>query len=162
MRLLLPFAVLLLACPLASARADDDADRHGAAQAVLEQLHSADMIGNIVPSIVAQVRLNVTHNDPDLVKQFDAYAPHLRSDAEATRPALMEKLADVYARTFTVEELRDMLAYYKSPVGQRIIAMQGSINHDMLAVARDWGTGIAKAMAVDAAGELQGTKPPAP
>ena len=51
-----------------------------------------------------------------------------------------------------------MLAYYKSPVGQRIIETQGAINRDMLAAAREWGNGVAKTMAQDAATQLQGTQ----
>ncbi len=52
-----------------------------------------------------------------------------------------------------------MLAYYRSPVGQRIIESQAGINHDMLAAARDWGNAVAKTLATDAAGQLQGTQP---
>ena len=147
--------------PLSTARADDDADRHTAAAAVLDTLHSTDMAGTIVPSILAQVRLTLTHNDPTLSRQFDEIEPRLRADAEAKRPELVGKLVDIYARTFTLAELNDMLAYFKTPVGQRIIQTQGTINRDMLAAARDWGNGIGKAMMGTAATELQG-KPAAP
>lgn len=153
-------ALLLGVAPLA-ARADEDADRHAAATEVLQALHSAEMVANILPSLVQQVRLNLTRGDPTLGKQFDGFAPHLLEQAETQKPALLDKLVDVYAKTFTLTELKDMLAYYKSPVGQRIIETQGSVNRDMLAAAREWGNGVAKTMAQDAEAELQGpTKTP--
>ena len=154
-------AIALWGAGALPARADDDADRHAAAATVLDVLHSGEMVGNIVPAITAQVRLNLTHNDATLGRQFDDLAPKLRADAEAQKPALMDKLVDLYARTFTLAELNDMLGYYTSPVGQRIIATQGAINRDMLAAARDWGNVVAKTMLQSAAAELQG-KPPAP
>lgn len=149
-------ALLLCVLPLA-ARADEEADRHAAAAEVLQTLHSAEMVANILPSLVQQLRLNLTRGDPTLGRQFDAFAPHLLEKAEAQKTVLLDKLVDVYAKTFTLVELKDMLAYYKTPVGQRIIETQGSINRDMLAAARDWGNGVARAMAQDAAAELQGT-----
>lgn len=148
-------ALLLVLAPLA-ARADEDADRHAAAAEVLQTLHSADMVASILPSLVQQVRLNLTRGDPTLGKQFDGFAPHLLEQAQAQKSALMDRLVDVYAKTFTLPELKDMLAYYKSTVGQRIIETQGAINRDMLAAAREWGNGVAKTMAQDAATQLQG------
>lgn len=150
-------AALLPGLALLPARADEDADRHAVAAEVLQTLHSAEMVAGILPSLVQQVRQNLTRGDSTLGKQFDGFAPHLLEQAEAQKPALMDKLVDVYAKTFTLPELKDMLAYYKSPVGQRIIETQGSINRDMLAAARDWGNGVARTMAQDAATQLQGT-----
>lgn len=151
-------AVSLLSSVLPlGARADEQADRHAAATEVLQTLHSAEMVASILPSLVQQVRQSLTRGDPTLGKQFDGLAPHLLEQAEAQKPVLLDKLVDVYATTFTLAELKDMLAYYKSPVGQRIIETQGSVNRDMLAAARDWGNGVARTMAQDAAAQLQGT-----
>ena len=149
-------AALLLGTVPHAARADEGADRHAAATEVLLTLHSAEMVANILPSLLQQVRQGLTRGDPTLGKQFDGFAPHLLEQAEAQKPALLDKLVDVYATTFTLVELKDMLAYYKSPVGQRIIETQGSINRDMLAAAREWGNGVARTMAQDAEAELQG------
>ena len=157
LRFLLP--LLAVAMFAQAARADEAADRHAAAVALLDKLHPADAVTSMMPSIIGQIRANLTRNDPDLVKQFDGFAPQLAAEGDAAKSDLVAKITDVYAQTYTVDDLNAMSAFYQSPVGQKVIASQSELNGKMLSVARDWGNAIAQKMAKEAAANLQGTKP---
>lgn len=157
LRSILPILALVLVSQ--AARADEAADRHAAAAALLDQLHPADAVTSMMPSIIGQIRANLTRNDPDLVKQFDGFAPQLMAEGDAAKADLVAKITDVYAQTYTVDDLNAMSAFYQSPVGQKVIASQSELNGKMLTVARDWGNGIAQKLAKEAAANLQGTKP---
>jgi hypothetical protein len=141
----------------AAARADDAGDRRAAAVTLLDQLHSADAIMVMMPNIIGQIRTNLTHNDATLGRQFDGIAPRLQAEADAAKPALIEKLVDIYAATFTLDELHQMSDFYRTPAGLKMVASQSQLSNDVLAAAREWGTGIARTLAKEAAAELQGT-----
>ena len=64
----------------AAARADDAADRHAASIELLHQMHTTDNTTQLASSLVAQVKAVVTRGDPDLMKQFDTFAPHLQAE----------------------------------------------------------------------------------
>lgn len=159
MRLRSILPLLAIALLSRAARADEAADRHAAAVTLLDKLHPADAVASMMPSIVGQIRANLTRNDPDLIKQFDGFAPQLMAEGDAAKADLVARITDIYAQTYTVDDLTAMSAFYQSPVGQKVIASQSELNGKMLTVAREWGTGIAQKIAKEAAAELQGTKP---
>ena len=156
-RFLLP--LLAVALLPQAARADGADDRRAAAVALLDRLHPADAVTSMMPSIIGQIRANLTRNDPDLIKLFDGFAPQLVAEGDAAKADLVARITDIYAETYTVEDLTAMSAFYQSPVGQKVIASQSELNGRMLAVAREWGNAIAQKIAKEAAANLQGAKP---
>jgi hypothetical protein len=142
-----------------SARADEAADHHAAAVALLDQLHPADAVNAMMPNIINSLRLNLTHNDPDLVKAFNDFAPALAAEGEVAKPALIDRIVDIYAKTFTTDELKAIEAFYKSPAGAKVIATQGQVTTDTINVVRDWGTTLAHQMADEARAKLQSRQP---
>jgi len=47
---------------------------------------------------------------------------------------LMDQFARVYATRFSMDELREILTFYRSPVGAKLTASNPEINHDLGAV----------------------------
>jgi hypothetical protein len=50
---------------------------------------------------------------------------------DATLPMLLESVAQTTARTFTVQELRDLVAFYGSPSGQSMVAKMPALLREM-------------------------------
>jgi len=79
-----------------------------------------------------QFRLEAAKNQPAFnatiarmgALQADALGPILREMQPATRQAMI----DSYARNFTVAELNDIAAFYRSPTGSKLRATQGATN----------------------------------
>jgi uncharacterized protein len=79
-----------------------------------------------------QFRMEAAKNQPSFnaaigrmgAMQADALGPILREMQPATRQAMI----DAYARAYTVAELNDIAAFYRSPTGTKLRATQGQTN----------------------------------
>ena len=65
----------------------------------------------------------------DFSKEFDA-----------SLPALYEKLVKVYMETYTHEDIKEMLKFYDSPVGQKISKLSGEVYKKSTEAGQEWGT----------------------
>ena len=154
-------ALLLLAAPALADDAPDAvaAEHRAAAAAVLDQLHPVDAVNAMMPTIIQGLRVNLTRNDPDLIKEFNAFAPALAAEGEAAKPDLIATIVDIYAKTFTTDELKAIEAFYKSPAGQKMIATQGPLTSETIGAVRAWGSKLAQQMGDEARAKLQGKQP---
>ena len=135
---------LLLAAALAApvfAQAPAPSPDALAAAKELATMMGGDTVGQMSAALTAQIWPNI---EQQLGPKVDAATlTELRSQFEASLSNFTkEVMADspaVYARHFTVEELRAMLAFYKSPVGQKAL-------HTMPAVMTELGQQMAPRM----------------
>ena len=61
----------------------------------------------------------------------EAYAPYYT--------AMVDGAAAIYARNFTVEELRDIEAFYRQPTGQKMLEKMPVVSQQALAVGQEIG-----------------------
>jgi len=61
-------------------------------------------------------------------------------------PELLDSVAVVYASTFSLEDLRELTAFYESPLGRRLRAAQPGILAQSTAVGQRWGARIGAAV----------------
>lgn len=59
--------------------------------------------------------------------------------AEVDPDDLNRLVVPVYARHFTVEEMESMIAFYRTPTGQKLISKLPVITEESMAVGRRWG-----------------------
>jgi hypothetical protein len=52
-------------------------------------------------------------------------------------------VADIYARNFTAAEIREVTAFYHSPVGQKLLEKMPVISQESMAIGQKWGQAIA-------------------
>jgi hypothetical protein len=81
----------------------------------------------------------VTQGRPELEHDFDTILPTM---AEAYAPyytAMVDGAAAIYARNFTVEELRDIEAFYRRPAGQKLLDKSQTIAQQVSQVGQDIG-----------------------
>jgi hypothetical protein len=57
-------------------------------------------------------------------------------------PQLMDSIAVLYARTFTQDELEALVAFYRSPIGQRLRDLQPTLVTEGSALGQRWGMRI--------------------
>lgn len=98
--------------------------------------------GGAVDAMIAAIRANLPAQramtpqlPPEFWTRFEA-----RIGQEA--PHLADSIAVLYARSFTLPELEALLAFYRSPVGQRLRALQPSIVTESAAIGQRWGARI--------------------
>ncbi len=57
----------------------------------------------------------------------------------ATMPALYDKLADIYMKEYTHDEIKEMIKFYESPVGKKITAKSTTIAQQGAKAGEEWG-----------------------
>ena len=74
------------------------------------------MLRNMFSGMIA--RSGVTTGTPESRAAADAMLDRVTTAVLKLKPRLLEMSAQIYAQTFTEEELAQILAFYRSPVGQ--------------------------------------------
>jgi len=59
-------------------------------------------------------------------------------------PALIDQIAQVYARVFSEEEVAALVAFQQSPAGRKLQQATPQLQREMAATAMEWGRGVAE------------------
>ncbi|MDC1324789.1 DUF2059 domain-containing protein [Flavobacteriaceae bacterium] len=59
-------------------------------------------------------------------------------DSTAMAQALYTKIEAVYQKQFTVRELKELYAFYTSPLGEKLLEEQGQLNSEISTVTYNW------------------------
>jgi hypothetical protein len=120
--IILVLAILLRAVPLAQAQSTPSPEALAAARELMSVM-SPDMVGQLRQGMTAQVWPNIERGLGGRVDQ--ATLTELRGEfermiVEFANDSLKDAPA-IYAKYFSVQELRDIAAFYKTPVGVKAL-----------------------------------------
>jgi hypothetical protein len=62
----------------------------------------------------------------------------LMPDLQAREPDFIAAVATLYGQAFTVPEMQQILAFYQTPVGQKLKNLQPELSHQMVAAGHAW------------------------
>ncbi len=108
------------------------------AKEIIAAKGAAAMYDPIVPGIIDRVRLMLLQTNPMLSKDLGEVAGNLRAEYASRSAELLDEVAKLYASRFTEQELKNALAFYKSPLGKKIVAEEPKILDDSLERVRAW------------------------
>lgn len=101
---------------------------------------------------------------PEMAKdpEFQAIMQHfierlmnaVTASFNAKMPELLDKMAGIYARNFTVAEMNDMIAFYRTPTGQAMLEKMPAVSAEGATVGRDLAMAPAMQAAKDALPQL--------
>jgi uncharacterized protein len=98
----------------------------------------------IVPSVVDQARKLFLQSNPTLSKDLNEVAAKLQAELTPRTAELLNDGARLYASKFTEQELKDVLAFYKSPVGRKVITQEPVILDQSSANVDEWANKLAE------------------
>jgi hypothetical protein len=134
-------ALLALAClalPLPAAAQQPSPAAIALAQEIITVKGSGNIFDGLVPSIVEQAKSIFLQTNPMLSKDLNDVAATLRTDFAGRHAELTGDLAKFYASRFTEQELKDILAFYKTPAGKKVIEEEPRIFEEGVANMRAW------------------------
>jgi uncharacterized protein len=73
--------------------------------------------------------------------------------AKARRGELVDMISVIYDRHFTADELRQLLAFYDTPLGRKLLAAQPTIAQESLQAGQEWGQRVGTAIGAQLAAE---------
>ncbi len=62
---------------------------------------------------------------------------------------LVDLIVPIYARHFTPTEIEELLAFYRTPLGQKLVAKQPAIAHESTMAGYEWGRRLGERAAAE-------------
>jgi uncharacterized protein len=139
---LLALALIALAAPAQAQQ--PSANAIAMAKEIIVAKGSAEMFNNIIPSLVDRSKTLLLQTNPLLGRDLNDVATKLRTELAPRTAELMNEMAKVYAGSFTEAELRDALAFYKSPLGKKIITVEPEVLDRTIEASNAWSEKFAE------------------
>lgn len=90
-----------------------------------------DVYGTSVADVAARTLQQVLKLNPTIQEQATDVVTEVVKDYKTQRGALMDQVARVYASHFTTDELKQIVAFYSSPAGQKLANTNFGVNQDL-------------------------------
>jgi hypothetical protein len=98
----------------------------------------------VVTGVVEQVKSVFLRTNPMLSKDLNEVALKLRADYAPRGAEILNDMAKLYATRFTEQELKDALAFYKSPLGSKLLAEEPKILDEGMRSAQTWANKLSE------------------
>lgn len=102
---------------------------------LLEITNASELNAQIMEGIITQFR-QAALDVPD--EWWDRFIAKVDFDE------LNELVIPIYARNFTDEELDGIIDFYRTPVGQSVLAKMPTVVEESLGIGQQWGIGLAQ------------------
>lgn len=114
------------------------------AKQIVELKGGDAMFAPIVRGVVEKARQTFLQANFMWSKDINEIAAVMHKDYDSRVSDLIDANARIYATHFTEAELRDMLAFYKSPLGQKMIAEEPKVIDESMANAGQWADNLSQ------------------
>ena len=93
--------------------------------------------------------------NPNLGAPLREVATKLRNELSPRQAELNSEVAKVYASRFTEKEIKDLLAFYQSPLGRKLIAEEPRALDQSMTYAQDWARRLSDEVVVKMRAEMK-------
>lgn len=108
---------------------------------------------SILPTMADQIRKNAVTR-PDLAKDLDEVLKSLDPEMDMQKQRLINIAARIYAKRLNETELKDIVAFFRSPAGKRYVETQPQILDDMVGAMQDWTQEVSEYVMVRTRAEM--------
>jgi hypothetical protein len=136
-RRLLLIAGMLVFSICASSAQTPSPDAMTAARSLVTTMKLSEQYKALLPGILLGLRPALTQDRPELERDFDAMMPTIADSFAPYYNAMVDNIATVYARNFTAGELREIEAFYRLPVGQKLLQKSAALAQQSNQVGQD-------------------------
>ena len=110
-----------------------------AAKEILVMKNASAMYVQAVPSVVEQAKTNLMQSNLNYQKDLNEVAVIVAQSLAGREKEIGEGMAKVYADAFTEQELKDLVTFYKTPLGQKLLTAEPQAIQTSIAYMRQWG-----------------------
>jgi len=109
-----------------------------AAKEILAMKNASAMYASAVPNIVQQTKDQLMQSNINYQKDLNEVAVVVAQKLAGREKEIGEGMATVYANEFTEQELKDLVAFYKSPVGKKLLASEPRAIQFSMSYMKQW------------------------
>ena len=132
---------LVVASPAAFAA---DAAGIATAKQILSMTGATTVFNPLIAGVVEQSRLLYLGQNPALAADLNQIAAQIRKDLEPRLAELTDEIAKIYADAFTDQEMKEILAFYQSPVGKKLLDVQPKMTEATMTFAQNWANKLSE------------------
>ncbi|HZQ11951.1 MAG TPA: DUF2059 domain-containing protein [Pseudolabrys sp.] len=119
-----------------------------ASMAVAKQLiattGATTVFNPLIAGVVEQAKLLYLQQNPGLAKDLNEVAAKLRTDLQPRFGEINDEVAKLYATNFSEQELKDILAFYQSPAGKKLLTEQPKVIDSSMVFAQTWANNLSE------------------
>jgi uncharacterized protein len=125
-----------------------------AAKEILAMKNATAMYAQAVPSVVEQAKTNLLQNNLNYQKDLNEVAVIVAQSLAGREKEIGDGMAKVYADAFTEQELKDLVTFYKSPLGAKLLTAEPQAIQASIAFMRQWGQAFSQVVTAQFRAEM--------
>jgi hypothetical protein len=130
-----------------------------AALAAARELLTLKNVGNIyagaVPNIVQRTKDGILQNNLNYQKDLNEVAAIVAQTLAGREKEIGEQMAKIYASDFTEQELKDLVIFYKTPLGQKLSAQEPKTVQASMNYMGQWAQSFSETVAGEFRSEMK-------
>jgi uncharacterized protein len=145
-RILVLIAVLTVA-PWAEA-VPMDQEKHRDIEKLVQMTGTLQNATAVLDRLLPQMIDLIRKANPEIPQQvLDLLAKDGKDEFHKALPELVEPIIAIYDANYSADEVRQLLAFYQSPLGRKMIDRTPQITQQSIAVGNVWGTNVGERVA---------------
>ena len=108
------------------------------AREIIDLKNATILFEPMVPGVIERVKAMLLQTSPTLRKDLDDVANNLRKVYAARTTDLLTDISWVYASRFSEAELKEILTFYRTPTGKKVISQEPAVFDDAMAGLPGW------------------------
>ena len=118
-----------------------------AATELLALKKASTIYQNAVPNVVQRTMNALIQNNLNYQKDLEEIAVKIAADLAPRREEIGKAMAQIYAANFTEDELKGLIAFYKSPLGQKFLDAEPKAINASLSYMNEWASAFSNEVA---------------
>jgi len=115
-----------------------------AAKEILTMKNAGAMYAQAVPNIVQQTKDQLMQTNLNYQKDLNEVAVIVAQKLAGREKEIGDGMAAVYASDFTEQELKDLVNFYKSPLGQKLLSTEPRAIQQSMGFMNQWAQQFAE------------------
>lgn len=140
--------------PLANAQQPSPA-AISSAKELISITGATTLFSPLIAGVIEQAKGLFLQQNPALAKDLNEIATKLRSELQPRFSDLTDEVARLYATNFTEQELKDILVFYKTTAGKKLLAEQPRVVDASMKFAQDWANKLSDQVVAKMRDELK-------
>jgi len=108
------------------------------ARQLIKVTHATTVFDPLIAGVVEQAKLLLLQQNPDLGKDLNEVAIKLREQLKPRFSQITDEVTLLYAQSFSEQDLKNILVFYQSPAGQKLLKKQPKVIDASMSFAQTW------------------------
>jgi uncharacterized protein len=147
--------IMLTAAGISTQAQQPSASAIATAKELITVAGATTLFAPLIAGVVEQAKNLYLQQDPSLAKDLNEIATQLRNDLQPRFTELTDEVARLYATNFTDQELKEILTFYKTASGKKLLAEQPRLVDSSMKFAQDWANRLSDQVVVKMRDELK-------